>query len=495
MISSFNVYFLSERANKHAFKHNNLRKNKMNSSMTNNKKENSLAKNIIRVLTANFWVAVIGFIGSFIFPRILTIDAYALYQTFTLYLGYIAIVHLGFPSGMVINYAGKDYDTIDRKQYRSEILLLLGILSFFTLVFFVIATITNNAMLMYIALAIIPTGIIGSYKSLLQAWSRFKAFSRMSTFLATTVPLIALSYFLVTNTLSGNVYILIYLGVYWIITIAILVVVYKKIHGVRANKLLSEVNFKTERIGLALMLGNYINTLFVSSDKQFIKWFFGNLEFAYYSFGMSMQSLMTVVIVSIAQPLFPAMAQGKLKDEEYDSIKEILLIFGSLSGCAYFIVSIIVKLFIQKYTNSLDVVGIYFVIFPAMAVINCLYINLYKIKGMMKTYIKTLAGILTLAIALNTIFVFFVKEFTGVAIATTITYYVWLLIGFKQFEFLHFTIKDLIYIIIYMIGFFIITKNVNDYIGIIVYASFVAILSIMCYKNELLLYVDKLFHR
>lgn len=36
---------------------------------------------------------------------------------------------------------------------------------------------------------------------------------------------------------------------------------------------------------------------------------------AYYSFGMSMQSLMTVFIISIAQPLFPAMAQGKFKDE------------------------------------------------------------------------------------------------------------------------------------------------------------------------------------
>ena len=54
------------------------------SSMMGPQKENSLVKNIVRVLSANFWVAAIGFIGSFIFPRILTIDAYALYHTFTL---------------------------------------------------------------------------------------------------------------------------------------------------------------------------------------------------------------------------------------------------------------------------------------------------------------------------------------------------------------------------------------------------------------------------
>ena len=129
----------------------------MNNGMTSKRKESSLIKNIVRVLSANFWVAVIGFIGSFIFPRILTIDAYALYHTFTLYLGYITITHLGFPSGMVINYAGMDYDSIDRKQYRSEMLLLIGILSFFTLTFLAIAVIMSNKMIAYIALAIIPT--------------------------------------------------------------------------------------------------------------------------------------------------------------------------------------------------------------------------------------------------------------------------------------------------------------------------------------------------
>lgn len=285
------------------------------------------------------------------------------------------------------------------------------------------------------------------------------------------------------------------LVVYWIVTFIISVEVYNKITGVKANKLLSKENFETEKIGLAMVLGNYINTLFVSADKQFVKWFFGNQEFAYYSFGMSMQSLMTVFIISIAQPLFPAMAQGKFKDEEYNSIKELLIVFGSLSGCAYFAVSIIVKLFIQKYTSSLDIVGIYFVVFPAMAVINCLYINLYKIKGIMKTYIKTLFGILLLSIILNTIFVFAVGEFTGVAIATTITYYIWFLIGFKQFEFLRITMKDVTYLIAYTIGFFVITKAFNDYLGFFVYFAFIAVLVMGCYKKEIMDYVKKILKK
>ena len=63
----------------------------------------TLKGNIFRALSANFIVAIVGFLGSFIFPRILTINDYALYHTFTLYLSYITILHLGFPSGMALD--------------------------------------------------------------------------------------------------------------------------------------------------------------------------------------------------------------------------------------------------------------------------------------------------------------------------------------------------------------------------------------------------------
>lgn len=38
------------------------------------KKHDGLIGNILRVLSANFWVAFIGLLSSFVFPKILTID-------------------------------------------------------------------------------------------------------------------------------------------------------------------------------------------------------------------------------------------------------------------------------------------------------------------------------------------------------------------------------------------------------------------------------------
>lgn len=449
------------------------------------KKETSLAKNIVRVLMANFWSTAIAFICSFVFPKILTIEDYALYNTFTLYVGYIAILHLGFPSGMVINYAGKKYTDLDKGQYKSEVTILLSILLFFSCCFTGVAVVTQNRMLVYIAIAIIPVCLTGSYKSLYQAWSEFKVYTRINMFIATSIPFIALFYYIIKRNLPGDIYICTYLGVYWFVSVIILFSIVKKVRGIRIKPILSRCNFETEKTGLALVAGSYINTLFISAGKQFVNWFFGATEFAFYSFGISMQALMTVFITSISQPLFPAMAQGKFKDEQYNKVKEILFIFGSLSGCAYFAASIIVKLFIQKYVGSLSIIGIYFAVFPAMAIINCLYINLYKIKRMMKTYIITLSGVLLLVIVLDLIAVKLYGQFTGVAIATTVTYYVWLIIGTFQFPFIKISFRDVVYLALYMVLFFVTTRLLNDYIGIITYFIAICLLILACYGKNI----------
>ena len=456
------------------------------------KNNGSLGINIMRVLTANFWVTTIGFISSFVFPKILSIDDYALYHTYTLYLTYVNILHLGFPSGMVINYAGKDYDQIDKSQYKAEVILVGSVLSFFAIVAFVLSIVLRNQMLAFVALAILPHDLIGSYKALLQAWGRFKEFSLISTILSTAIPVVALLYYVISgilpgNTyiiLPGNTYIIINLVVNWLIALFIINEISKKIKGIKMNSVLTAENWATEKTGIMLVLGNYIHTLFTSSDKQFVRWFFGNSEFAFYSFGMSMQAIMTVFITSVAQPLFPAMAQGKFKDKDYSNLKELLIVFGSFSGCAYFATSIIVNNFITKYIDSLNVVGIYFAVFPTMAVVSCLYINLYKIKNMMRLYLKTIIGILCVSIVTNALAVKLYPNYMGVAIATVITYYVWFFLGFKQFKFIKLTMKDILYLGIYTTGFFIITRNLNDFIGLLVYFVFIILTAMLFYRER-----------
>ena len=442
--------------------------------------ESSLKKNIMRVFSANFIATLVGF------AKILSIDAYAIYHTYTLYLGYIAILHLGFPSGMVINYAGKSYSSIDKKQYKSEVKLLLIVLSFFTFLFFLYSIIARDIMLMLVALSIIPVCWVGSYKALLQAWNDFKAYTRINIFVAIAVPVLALIYYLVTRELQGHIYALFYLGVYTVTAIFSLGKTVKSLSGVKSEKLISKHNLKTEKTGATIVVGNYINTLFASADKQFVSWFFTNTEFAYYSFAMSMQAIMSVLITAIAQPLFPAMAQNRFSDREYDNIKKMLFVFGSFSGCAYFAISVLVKWFIPKYMESLSVAAPYFAVFPAMAVIQCLYINLYKIKGKIKTYVFTLLSVLGIAIILNLAMIKLVDHYTGIAIATVATYYIWMLIGVFQFEDIKIDVWDLLYLSLYFGAYLVCTNYLSDIVGFFVYGMIMVGLALIFYKRVII---------
>lgn len=456
------------------------------------KKQGTLRDNIIRVLFANFWVSAISFIGSFIFPKILTIESYAQYHQFTLYISYIAVLHLGFPSGMVINYAGKNINTIEKRQLRTEMLIVFYILSFFSVVTVALSMIYKNKMLFYIAMTILPYCAVGCFRTLLQAWNQFKIYSKLSMLVSIAVPILAFGIYMSTGELTGDQYIVAYIFVYLCAFIYVLYSVIKLIKGYKRNKFLTKQNLDTEKTGIAMLAGNYINTLFVSADKQFVNVLFSTAEFAYYSFGMAMQSLMTVFITSVAQPLFPSMAKGDWKNSEYNRVKELLFVFGSFSGCAYFAASFIVKSFIEKYIPSLEVIEIYFLVFPAMAVVNCIYVNLYKIKRKMKTYIKTLSGLLLLAIILNLIVAKVYGKYTGVAIATIIVYYVWLIVGKIQFSFIQLKIKDICYLLAYTSIFCLCIRYIkNDLIGFGIYGLLICMLAFCCYGDSLKTYILK----
>ncbi len=456
---------------------------------------NGLSRNIMRVLTANFIHVFVGLISSFIFPRILSISSYAYFQSFILYLGYLNIIHLGFPSGLMVKYAGKDHNGIDKRQYKTEFLIITYIIAGFSILLLILAIALHIRMLMFLGVAIIPVIFTNTYKNLYQAWNKFELFTGISIFTTVFAPLVAILVYLITNQLSGETYICIFISAYTVAFIYVFRREVKMIRGQKRNAFISQENWTTEKVGFAILLGNYINLLFSSADKQFVNSFFSTKEFALYSFAISLQSIMTVFITSLSQPLFPALANGKVSDDDHNLIKEMLIIFGSFSGCAFFLVSIIVKKFITKYIGSIEIVNIYFAIFPAMAIVNCLYINLYKIKGKVRQYIKTLVIMLFLAILLDSLVVVSNIGFKWIALATVVVYYTWLIVGSRQFETIELSTKDIFYFICFFALFLGISRCFFDAIGFVIYFLINSLVLYLLYKKTLLTIFERIRSR
>lgn len=444
-----------------------------------------MIQNILRVLISNFWVMIIGVINGFIFPKILTIEDYAIFQTFSLYISYVGMLHLGFPSGMFINYGGYEYNSIDKKQYKSEVKVLILILSIFTVLGMGSYIIYNNQMLLYISLSIIPINIVATYKALYQSWSRFRDYSLINTLIPTVISAVGLAYYYIFKDLTGVVKIQIHLIIYSLFSILLLIEFSKFTKGIVNNHLFSEKNFKTLRIGFAIAAGNFINALFQNIDKQFIKIFFDSYDFGIYSFGLAMQSIMTLFIIAIAQPLYPQLSSGKLSNKNLTQLKELLFVLGSISGSAFFACSLFVELFIPKYTESLSIIAIYFAIFPALAVINALYVNLYKVHRKTRRYIFTLSTILLVSIILNTVAVMIWRSKESIAAATTLMYYIWLIYSSKDFEQLKINNKDIIFLSCFALLYFIMIYYVKPIIGIILYPVIMGIVAFALYRDSI----------
>ncbi len=391
---------------------------------------------------------------------------------------------------MFLNYAGKDYSIIDKRQYKSEIYLLLVTLVSFTGLGLIICTVVNSRIVLLTVLTIIPQCLIASFQALNQAWERFTEYSIINVLpkLLLTISIVVLFFW---GHASGNTISVSYSLIVWGISWFFLIRFWKDTRGEKASKVFSKTNVNTTWNGLLITAGNYINILFHSIDKQFVLTLYSKESFALYTFAMSLQNIMMIFVNSLANPFYPRLAKEDIKREQLERIKELLLAFGIYAGCAFFVVSFIVSKFIQKYSGSLMICAVFFAVFPASAIINVLYINLYKIRKKLKKYIFTLIGMLVIAALANLIVVLINGGYTGIALATMLCYYIWLLYSQIDFDDIRISRKDLFFLAGFMIMYFMaVNLFQNPIVGFLVYIVVASIWNVFFYKDSIMYLIN-----
>ena len=200
-----------------------------------------MLKNIIKILFSNVVLVFIGLINSFIFPILLTIEDYAYYQEYMLYISYVNICHLGIASGMFLNYAGKNYKKIDKQQYKSEIYLIYIVLIIFTFIGLFIYDITNKALLFYTAVTIIPQCLIASFLALYQAWERFSMYSIINILPKLIFTVFVLFMYWITKTINIDWVIISYIIISWSICMYFNIEFISFTKNVTLNKIFSKI--------------------------------------------------------------------------------------------------------------------------------------------------------------------------------------------------------------------------------------------------------------
>lgn len=466
---------------------NNERDFEINKSCEkDDKKSTGITEDIIKILSSNLIILIVGIVSGLIIPKFLGIEKYAIYKTFGLYVGYVGILHFGFVDGLYIKYGGINIGDIPKVQLKSEMLFLLfSQLAITSLgVAIIIITGYDIKIIIPVCLAIIPINMITFYKFLYQATGSFSEYARLNSIqpILNLLTIIIILFILNQNNpylfINANLFILYFI---------FLVLFYNSFHNlkdIKSEKIFTAKNINNITVGIFIMFGNLSLMLFYSMDRWFVKILLTNIDFAYYSFAISMMGIVTMLTNSITIAFYPFLARmGENKNILTKSYKYLIILSTASSGI-FFLFKFVVNKFLPNYILSLDIIAILFVGLPAISIINVIYVNLYKIKKLERKYFFIVISMAIISFIFNSIAVLIYKSNCTIAIATTLTFYFWFFYSSNSFESIKINIKDIIYLGLFIIIFYLTTTLIDNWIiGLLTFLIIMTTINYLLFKE------------
>lgn len=452
----------------------------------------NLKKGIIIIFISNLINMGFKVFINFVQPAYLSVDTYAMIQTFYLYVSYVGLLHLGYVDGMYLKYGGKDLDICDRNELSRNVSTLRTLQLILTVVAIVIGFCIKDIAFIAVGFTVLPANIASYFRMLFQATGKFNMYGRIMNL--NTILLFLYNFILIFILHIQDNYLLFLVCevvIYFIMFLILEIIYYKKFKADRFTLFAFDKNELKTNIseGLPLTLGNLSSVLFTSLDRWFVKFLLTEAEFAYYAFAVSIETFMNVAVSPVTITMYNYFCNHK-KEEDINRVKRIIVIFAVFLVSSAFPAKFIVENFITKYNQSTEVLFVLFSAKILSIVIQGVYVNLYKSHKRQKEYLVKLIICIVLGAIFNTIAYFIYKANISFAIATLGTVIVWFIISALDFKFVKYSIKDLIYIILSIIMINTCGLMLNSIVGFVVYIVFELILSLVL-QNDVFIYSIK----
>lgn len=437
---------------------------------------------------------MVSIVNSFLLPKFLSIETYAMIKTYTLYIGYAGFLSLGYADGMYLKYGGISFEQIDTKDLGSSYKSFAGFECFIGLVCLVISLYLHNFVLIAFSLGSVCINLIGYYKNLYQAVGEFKLYGKAlnyQTMLMLAANLLLL--FLFKND-NYHAYIAVQVVSAFVVMVYLTVLMERKKHLFRQGKVAALQIKENISSGFVLMIGNFSSSLFTSLDRWFVKVLMTSTYFAWYSFAASLENIVTVFITPITISLYNSFCKNN--DNKFIfRIKQMTLLWGFFVIAAAFPVEFILKYFLKDYYSARNLVYILFAAQAFYAVIKGIHVNLYKAEQKQKRYFVIMLVMTAVAFASNAVFYYFAKTAESLAWATLFTAFLWFL--FCEFEkpCIRFHLKEYFFIIIMLGTYFFGTSIGNFIVGCLIYYVVYAVAALTLMRTPTKYLWKELLHR
>lgn len=445
-----------------------------------------MKKGIIKILIANIIGLVINLLTNFLLPKYLSVDAYSVIKTYSLYLSYAGFFSLGYNDGMYLKYGGKELNKIDENDLSNNFSnYILLILSMFVITF-IFGFIIHDYIVIAFAFGIVSYNILGYLKSLYQATGEFDLYSKSLNFEKIAIFVLNMYLLFVISRDNGLYYILVQVLVGIIICIYLSIKLEKSIHFFKRFHISIKEYKENISSGFILMLGNFSSSIFTTLDRWFVKFFMSALDFALYSFAASMENLITLLITPITISLYNYFCKT-IDKKNIKKVKEYIFVFGTIIISAAYPCKFILEKFLTEYIQASNII---FLLFSAQlfnVIIKGIYVNIYKSQKKQNKYLFQMIFMIIIGICLNILFYKLENDMVSFAIATLITSFIWFLIcEFEKNNIYQYSISEYTAIILIIVLYIVTGYIFNSIIGFIIYCIGLLIIYIIFMKKTLI---------
>lgn len=451
------------------------------------------------VLIYSFGQAILlifGFVQSLIIPKYLSTADYGYWQLFLLCTTYVGILHLGFLNGILIKWAGRNLEDFKEEVPLAFKITLLEqgiIISTLVLIVWLIDLPSKEMALMVLANALI-VNLLMFFVITAQATKRFKLITvaNISKGLLFLIFILAIffsgyhGYFLlILATLAAGLIILLLFTFHLRDNLF-----YHSGHRIS----LFQYGKDNIRIGIFVLLGNFIAILFTTIDRLTVGSFFPITQFAVYAFAMTMCGLAVVFLQAVAQVFFPYLSGSgsETRTKAYHLLRPVLVIFWAGVLAAYFPLSGVIRSYLPHYADSLPLMAILLCTVGFSGQIQILHANFFNVYLKQRMYF-ILAGVSLLgAVVLNLLAILFFGTLTAVAVTAVISFSIWYLLNeFSLRRFVSMDVQEivkwLLVIGVYAGAFLVTSALVQGWVfGMVIYLVVFAVVTGTVLKPEVI---------
>ena len=436
-------------------------------------------------------------VTSILLPKILNVNNYGLFRIFTLYLGYTALLHFGFVDGILLRFAGNDYESLHKEEIRTYsrfyILMQLIIGGIVCLSGLFVANSDYCFILWMLGIDLIAINLTSYYQFLSQATKRFREYALKNLTLSVFKTVFVLALFLVHTNFHLQIsyrFYLVFLVAADCLMLLWYLLIYKNITF--GKKLpLSELKkpiaslFKT---GIVLTVAYQVSHLIHMLDRQFVSMLYPIGIYAMYAFSYNLVTLISTMVSSISIVMFPMLKKSGKEaiQKNYNTILSGVCAIIGASLVLYYPLVEFIEWFLPEYTGSAAYLKI---ILPGIlytGAISVVMFTFVKILNENFKFFKNSLLILALGFVTNCIAQLMFHTPEAISYASLITMAVWFILeGHHLKKLLNLSyLKEFLYVLAITVEFLLIVNLVPQlFLGMGCYLVIFAVITLLFYPK------------